>query len=69
MQSPCQTEGSWEWKTGEEMSGERVGGVMHLPPLQHSLKGFELGGLEVASIQDVTPVAHNGCKPKKKRRI
>lgn len=46
-----------------------VGVMMPLPPLQHSLKGFELGGLEVASIQDVTPVPHNGCKPKKKRRI
>lgn len=36
---------------------------------QYSLKGFELGGLKVASIQDVTPVPHNGCKPRKKRRV
>lgn len=37
--------------------------------LQYSLKGFEQGGLKIAAIQDVTPVAHNGCKPRKKRRV
>lgn len=26
-------------------------------------------GLEVASITDVTPVPHNGCRPPKKRRV
>jgi small subunit ribosomal protein S11 len=26
-------------------------------------------GLTVQSIQDVTPLAHNGCKPPKKRRV
>ena len=25
-------------------------------------------GLEVAGIRDVTPLAHNGCRPKKRRR-
>mgnify|MGYP001549574936 CR=1 FL=1 len=26
-------------------------------------------GIEVGSIKDVTPVPHNGCRPKKKRRV
>ena len=26
-------------------------------------------GLEVGTIQDVTPVAHNGCRPPKRRRV
>jgi small subunit ribosomal protein S11 len=26
-------------------------------------------GLEVGSIQDVTPVPHNGCRPPKRRRV
>lgn len=26
-------------------------------------------GLEIASIRDVTPIPHNGCRPPKKRRV
>jgi small subunit ribosomal protein S11 len=26
-------------------------------------------GIEVASIKDVTPIPHNGCRPKKRRRV
>ncbi len=26
-------------------------------------------GLKVLSIEDVTPIPHNGCRPKKKRRV
>jgi len=25
--------------------------------------------LEISSIKDVTPVPHNGCRPRKKRRV
>ena len=32
-----------------------------------ALAGFE--GVRVTSIQDVTPVPHNGCRPPKQRRI
>lgn len=39
------------------------------PGRQPSLKGLEAGGLVLASIQDVTPVPHNGCRPKKARRL
>ncbi|MCF6227553.1 MAG: 30S ribosomal protein S11 [Planctomycetes bacterium] len=27
------------------------------------------GGIDVKSIEDVTPLPHNGCRPKKKRRV
>ena len=33
------------------------------------MKGLQAGGLNVVSITDVTPVPHNGCKPRKARRI
>ncbi|KAL5482211.1 hypothetical protein EMCRGX_G022506 [Ephydatia muelleri] len=36
---------------------------------QSSLKGLEMGGLSIVSIQDVTPIPHNGCRPKKARRL
>src|ERR671919_743054 len=36
-------------------------------------KGIEQGlqavGLEVSGIKDVTPQAHNGCRPRKRRRV
>ena len=31
--------------------------------------GISLRGTEVKSIRDVTPVPHNGCRPRKKRRV
>jgi small subunit ribosomal protein S11 len=29
---------------------------------------LQAAGLEIASIQDCTPVPHNGCRPRKRRR-
>jgi small subunit ribosomal protein S11 len=26
-------------------------------------------GIDVASVKDVTPIPHNGCRPKKRRRV
>jgi small subunit ribosomal protein S11 len=26
-------------------------------------------GIEVTGIKDVTPIPHNGCRPKKRRRV
>ncbi len=34
-----------------------------------SIKALKACGLRVVSISDVTPVPHNGCRPKKKRRV
>ena len=34
-----------------------------------AIRSLFLNGLQVKTICDVTPVAHNGCKPPKKRRV
>ncbi|KAM7423665.1 hypothetical protein PAMA_000157 [Pampus argenteus] len=34
-----------------------------------AIKGLTMGGLQVVSITDDTPVPHNGCRPRKARRI
>ena len=33
-----------------------------------AIRSLQATGLEVASIQDCTPIPHNGCRPKKRRR-
>ncbi len=34
-----------------------------------AVKALKAAGLNVISIADITPVPHNGCRPKKKRRV
>lgn len=34
-----------------------------------SLRAIKSGGLSIASISDITPIPHNGPRPKNKRRI
>lgn len=34
-----------------------------------AIRSLQASGLEVTSIQDVTPVPHNGCRPPKRRRV
>ena len=34
-----------------------------------AIRALQATGLEVGSIQDVTPSAHNGCRPPKRRRV
>ncbi|MFN3728994.1 MAG: 30S ribosomal protein S11 [Fimbriimonadaceae bacterium] len=34
-----------------------------------AIRSLQASGLEVASICDVTPVPHNGCRPPKRRRV
>ncbi|MDA3847735.1 MAG: 30S ribosomal protein S11 [Vallitaleaceae bacterium] len=34
-----------------------------------AIRALQAAGLEVTSIQDVTPVPHNGCRPPKRRRV
>ena len=33
------------------------------------IKAIEGAGLEITSIQDITAVSHNGCRPPKRRRV
>jgi small subunit ribosomal protein S11 len=34
-----------------------------------AIRALEANGIHVLSIQDVTPVPHNGCRPPKRRRV
>ena len=34
-----------------------------------AIRSLAAAGLEVVGIQDVTPVPHNGCRPRKRRRV
>ncbi len=36
---------------------------------ESAITALQAAGLEVKSIEDVTPIPHNGCRPKKRRRI
>ncbi len=39
------------------------------PGRESALKSLQTTGLTVTMIKDVTPIPHNGCKPKKRRRV
>ncbi len=39
------------------------------PGRESSVRGLQAAGLDVQIIRDVTPIPHNGCRPKKKRRM
>ena len=34
-----------------------------------AIRSLQAAGLEVTSVRDVTPHAHNGCRPRKRRRV
>jgi small subunit ribosomal protein S11 len=34
-----------------------------------AIRSLQATGLDVTSVKDVTPIPHNGCRPKKRRRV
>ena len=36
---------------------------------EQSVRGIQAAGIELSAIFDVTPVAHNGCRKKRRRRV
>ncbi|MEC7839672.1 MAG: 30S ribosomal protein S11 [Chlamydiota bacterium] len=36
---------------------------------ESAVRGLQSAGLNITSIRDKTPVPHNGCRPKKRRRV
>ena len=36
---------------------------------ESAIRAIQAIGLEITTIKDVTPVPHNGCRPRKKRRV
>ena len=39
------------------------------PGREAAIRAIQASGLRVRSISDVTPIPHNGCRPRKKRRV
>jgi small subunit ribosomal protein S11 len=36
---------------------------------ESAISALQSAGLKITSIEDVTPLPHNGCRPRKKRRV
>ncbi|HOK65812.1 MAG TPA: 30S ribosomal protein S11 [Anaerohalosphaeraceae bacterium] len=36
---------------------------------ESAIAAIQQAGLRIASIEDVTPIPHNGCRPRKRRRV
>lgn len=36
---------------------------------ESAIRGIQSAGMSVSSIKDVTPIAHNGCRARKRRRV
>lgn len=36
---------------------------------ESAIRALQASGLTVTTIKDLTPIPHNGCRPKKKRRV
>ena len=39
------------------------------PGRESAIRALQAGGLVITSIKDITPLPHNGCRAKKKRRV
>jgi small subunit ribosomal protein S11 len=34
-----------------------------------AIRALQAAGMEIGNIRDVTPLPHNGCRPRKRRRV
>jgi len=39
------------------------------PGRESAIRAVAVSGLDIKSIRDVTPIPHNGCRPRKRRRV
>ena len=39
------------------------------PGRESAIAALQQAGLRISSIEDVTPLPHNGCRPRKRRRV
>ncbi len=39
------------------------------PGREGAVTALQAAGMRISSIEDVTPLPHNGCRPRKKRRV
>jgi small subunit ribosomal protein S11 len=36
---------------------------------ESAIRAIQASGIDIKSIKDVTPIPHNGCRPRKRRRV
>ncbi len=36
---------------------------------ESAISGLQAGGIRIQSIEDITPLPHNGCRPRRRRRV
>src|SRR6187402_358478 len=53
---------AWESAGSAGFKGSRSG-------RETAIRALQAAGLQVTTVKDVTPQAHNGCRPKKRRRV
>jgi len=58
------------------LQGESQGDAVRRPSVQgpgsgreSAITALQAAGMNVKSIEDITPLPHNGCRPPKKRRV
>lgn len=58
-------------KTAVDLGVEKVAVMVKGPGSgrESAIRSLQAAGLEITAIRDVTPLPHNGCRPRKKRRI
>jgi len=58
-------------KKAEEIGLNKLDVVVKGPGAgrESAIRALSAAGLQVTSISDVTPLPHNGCRPKKQRRV
>jgi small subunit ribosomal protein S11 len=39
------------------------------PGRESAIRALDAAGLKVKTMRDITPIPHNGCRPRKKRRV
>ena len=54
---------------GNVISWQSAGTVGFKGCRETAIRSLQAAGLEVASIQDCTPIPHNGCRQRKRRRV
>ena len=61
------------WSTTQAWTGVRLHDLAELvgadPEHVLHVRSLQAAGLEVTGVKDVTPQAHNGCRPRKRRRV
>ncbi len=68
----AQQAGELAAKKAIEMAGMKRITVMVKGPgsgRETAIRAIQSAGLEVESIRDITPIPHNGCRPRKRRRV